>query len=315
MRMLCALALLAAICASPSFGAALATGEEVPLWPGTPPGTPAATQAETVTETGTDPARPNRTYSGVTRPTLTAYLPDHADGTAVLIAPGGRYMRVWADKEGAEVARAFNARGVTAFVLKYRLPGEGHANRADVPLQDAQRAVRVVRGHAAEWGVDPRRVGVMGFSAGGHLAALLGTAYARQAYAPLDASDALSPRPDFAILLYPVVTMEAALAHADSRRMLLGEQPGAEAVAAASPEQQVAAGTPPMFIAVAADDATVDPMNSLLLFQGLLRAKVPAELHVFAQGGHGFAVDRATEAGAAWPDLAAAWMRERTGAR
>jgi acetyl esterase/lipase len=299
MRMLCVLAFAAAVCAGPSLGAALTTEEEIALWPSAPPSTSAAGSTEIVTETGTDPARPNRTYSGITRPTLTAYLPDHADGTTILIAAGGRYMRVWADTEKAEVARAFNARGVTAFVLKYRLPGEGHADRAAVPLQDAQRAVRVMRGHAAEWGLDPRRIGVMGFSAGGHLAALLDTAYARQTYAPLDAADALSPRPNFAVLLYPVVTMDAALAHADSRRMLLGDQPGAEAEAAASPERLAAAGASPMFIALAADDATVDPLNSLLLFQGLLRAKVPAELHVFAHGGHGFAIDRATEAGAA----------------
>jgi len=313
MRILCALALAAALCTSPSHGEALKAGQEVALWPGTPPGTSAVAHAETVTENGTDPARPNRTYSGITRPTLTAYLPNHPDGTAVLIAPGGRYMRVWADKEGAEVARAFSAKGITAFVLKYRLPGEGHANGAAVPLQDAQRAVRLVRAHAAEWGIDPRRIGVMGFSAGGHLAALLGAAHARQTYAPADAADVLSPRPDFALLLYPVVTMDAALAHADSRRMLLGDQPSSQAVDDASPERLVAEGARPVFIAVAADDATVDPMNSLVLFQSLLRAKVPAELHVFAHGGHGFAMDRATEAGAAWPDLAMAWIGNRAG--
>ena len=305
---LSAMALASALLFAAAAVAQVRTGDEVPLWPGSAPGSAGLTMTEAVAETGTDPARPNRTWSAITRPTLTAYVPAHPDGSAILVAPGGRYMRVWADKEGAEVARAFSARGVTAFVLKYRLPGEGHADAAEVPLQDAQRAVRLVRAHAAEWGVNPARIGIMGFSAGGHLAALLGTAHARPAYAPVDAVDALPARPDFVVLLYPVVTMDARNAHADSRRMLLGTDPSAAAEAAHSPERLASAAAPPTFIALAGDDATVDPVNSLLLTQALRQAGVPVELHLFAQGGHGFALDPATEAGAAWPDLARTWM-------
>ena len=291
------------------------TGDEVPLWPGDAPGSAGLTLAETVTEAGTDPAVPNRTYSGITRPTLTAYMPDRPNGIAVIVAPGGGYVRVWADKEGADVARWFSARGTAAFVLKYRLPSEGHANGADVPLQDAQRALRLVRAHAGDWGIRPDAIGMMGFSAGGHLAAMLGIASGRAVYDAVDATDAVDARPDFLVLLYPVVTMFPSLAHAGSRKALLGEQASEEAVAAHSPEVLMTAGTPPTFIAVAGDDGTVDPMNSLLFAGALRQAGVPVALHLFASGQHGFAMDAGTEAGAAWPGLALDWMRRLAGPR
>lgn len=302
------------LCASGA-AAQVRTGDELPLWPGAAPGSAGLLLQEAVTQTSTDPAVPNRTYSGITRPTLTAFVPEHPNGSAVIVAPGGRYMRVWADKEGADVARWFSARGTASFVLKYRLPSEGHANGTDVPLQDAQRAMRLVRAHAGEWGIQPGRIGVMGFSAGGHLAAVLGTVSARQVYAPSDAVDAVDARPDFLVLLYPVVTMDERYAHADSRRMLVGERPSAEAVAAYSPEVQVSATTPPVFISLAGDDATVDPANSLLFVQALRQAGVSTELHLFASGKHGFALDPATEAGAAWPGLALDWMLRQSARR
>lgn len=255
------------------------------------------------------PLWPDRAIAGITRPDLTALLPVKPNGAAVVIAPGGGYVRVVLDKEGVELARWLNGLGVTVFLLKYRLPGEGHEHAADVPLQDAQRAVRLVRFHAQEWGLDETRIGFLGASAGGHLAASIGTGYAREVYVPLDAADRKSARPDFLLLLYPVVSMQSELAHPGSRNSLLGKQPTAERVDAYSPDRHVTASTPPAFLVAARDDKVVPIGNALRLQAAFERAKVPIEMALYDQGGHGFGIrDTWGLPVAEWPVRAADWL-------
>ena len=200
--------------------------------------------------------------------------------------------------------------GLSVFVLTYRLPGGGHALASEVALQDAQRAVRLVRKNAAAWGLRADRVGVMGFSAGGHVAASLGTKYDRKAYEPVDEADALSARPDFLALVYPVVSMEGGVTHDVSRQELIGAEPSASAVEEHSLDKHARPDMPPTFLLHADDDSAVNPENSIRLYRALRANKIPAELHIFRKGEHGFAV-RFTKGlpVAVWPDLYVAWVR------
>ena len=285
--------------------------ETLPLWPATPPGGEGVHLTARIVERSTDQAAFHDRYvDSVGTPILTVFRPDQPDGSALVLCPGGGYVRTVIDKEAFESARRFNAAGVTVFVLRYRLPGEGWANRADVPLQDAQRAMRLVRANAATYRIDPRRVGVLGFSAGGHVAASLATRFADKVYAKVDLLDDQGARPDFVGLMYPVTTMASA-AHPGSHNMLLGDNPSAETIAKYSCERQVTAATPPAFIAFALDDPAVPPLgNGLAFYQALAAAKVPVELHAFAEGGHGFGIRLAAgKPCAAWPDLFLAWAR------
>ncbi|MDE1147833.1 MAG: alpha/beta hydrolase [Azospirillaceae bacterium] len=284
-----------------------------PIWPadGVGPGSEKLAIKEAVVERSADPATLNDRYTlGITRPHLALYRPDHPNGTALLVMPGGGYRWVVVDKEGDEIGRRLSAAGITVFVLTYRLPGEGHDHAADVPLQDAQRALRLIRARAAEWGVDPRRVGAMGLSAGGHVAASLGTRYNAPVYTPRDAVDQQSARPDFLALVYPVASMDPAIAHKGSRAQLLGESPTPAQDAAYSTERAVTAQTPPTFLLHADDDPSVPVENSLRFYAALHAAKVPAEMHIFQRGGHGFGLRGAQGLPAAvWPDLYIAWVR------
>lgn len=250
----------------------------------------------------------DRYVEHVAVPTLTVLRAARPSGAAMLIIPGGGYQRVVIDKEGFETARWLNARGVTAFVLRYRLPGDGWTPRGDAPLQDAQRAVRLIRSRAAELGVGPRRVGVLGFSAGGHLAASLATRHGARVYTPVDGADALSARPDLAVLGYPVILLEPPAVHAGSRTQLLGASPSPERLAALTPSLTVTADTPPTLILHAADDASVPVENATAMFAALRAARIPAEMHIFQEGGHGFGL-RGIEGKpvAAWPDLMLRW--------
>lgn len=290
----------------------VAESERLMLWPGElAPGEHARPGSERIVERSADPTRPDRYMDRIARPHLVVHRPARPDGSALLVIPGGGYMRVVLDKEGTALVPAFaGAGGVTLFVLRYRLPGEGHAQAAQVSLADAQRALRLIRAHASDYAIDPARVGVMGFSAGGHLAAMLATQHARAVYAAVDAADTLSARPDLQLLVYPVIAMQGQAAHAGSRRQLLGEAPSEAAVRAASPQAWVQAQSPPAFLLHAQDDAAVPVANSLLYAQALLQAGVSTELHVFPRGGHGFGV-RGAEGltAAAWPQLALDWMR------
>ena len=283
--------------------------EIVPLWPGTPPGGEGVKLTAKIVERGTDTGiYHDRFVTDVGTPHLAVFRPKKPDGSAVVLAPGGAYRLIVIDKEGMETARRLNESGVTVFMLRYRLPAEGWANGKDVPLQDAQRAMRLIRAGAQGYGVDPNRVGVMGFSAGGHVVASLATRPYDGVYKPVDEIDAQDARPAFAGLMYPVITMGPG-AHGGSRDNLLGLNPPEATVAATSCEKLVTGKTPPCFICLADDDDVVPPMeNSMAMFDALRRAKVPVELHVFQNGGHGFAICLAKgKPASAWPDLFLHW--------
>jgi acetyl esterase/lipase len=281
--------------------------ETIRLWPNGAPGGERVTVTPRVVERSTDPAFHDRFAQYTTEPLLTVLRPERPNGASLLLIPGGGYKWAVVDKEGLDVARVFAAAGVTCFVLRYRLPGDGWTAGPDAPLQDAQRALRLVRTLAP----DPGRVAVLGASAGGHLAGML-TARTDETYAPIDASDRLSIRPDLSILLYPVATMADPHAHAGSRREMLGETPTAEAIERYSLEHMDWTGRPPVFLLHAMDDAAVPVANSLQLLTALKAAGVSAEAHLFAEGGHGFGI-RLIEGrpAAVWPQLALAWAARR----
>ena len=286
-------------------GAQVSPGDELlRLWPGRPPGATGATITRKINERSHDPAHPDRWITGIAEPALVVRRPAQPNGSAVLLVPGGGYGFLSYDNEGAEQAAWLNARGITAFILLYRLPAEGWENRALVPLQDAQRAMRLIRADAARFRIDPRRVAVLGFSAGGHLAGSLATRHAEATYRPVDRADTLPARPDLAGLVYPVVSLQAPFTHGGSRDNLLGADASVDARRTASVETRVTAATPPVFLAHSSDDGTVPIANSLALYQALLDARRPAELHAFDEGGHGFGIrlPKGTPA-AGWPDL------------
>lgn len=294
---------------SPLPAAALAHGEVLPLWPGTPPGSQGVTLTEKSVDAGT-PGDPQRTLSGIAVPSMTAHLPARPNGTAALITVGGGYTSLVIDKEGTDIARWLNTLGVTAFVLKHRLPGEGHADGAQVPLQDGQRAMRLLRQHAAEWGLDPRRIGVFGFSSGGHAASMIGTAYARTVYPPLDGEAGVSARPDFMVLAYGPHSGNArqALILPDQKPM---EPAQKQALYDAYPtDRLVDKQTAPTFLVSADNDNRVDPRNSTRFYDALKAAGVSAELHIFQDGKHGFAIRNAVGYPVAiWTQLCETWMR------
>ena len=287
--------------------------ETVALWPWLPPGAGNILPALHVAEQSPTPgAFHDRIVTGIAHPALYVLRPHHPDGSALLIVPGGGYRELWIDKEGFDIANRFRAAGITAFVLAYRLPRECWQDARDVPLQDAQRAMRLIRAHAAGYGIDPARCGVIGFSAGGHLAASLATRSSAIVYDARDRADALSARPDFAALLYPVVTLLPPYAHEASREMLLGDHPSTALRAAYSCERLVSRDTPPMFLVDALDDPFVPPENTLAMLASLRAFRVAAELHLFERGGHSFGI-RGTRGlpVAAWPDLFLNWGRSR----
>ncbi len=282
--------------------------DTIPLWPSAPPGGEGiGLDLETV-DNSLPPAPPNRYISHIARPTLSVFRPAVPNGSALLIVPGGGYSYETFDKEGVRPALDFVGRGITSFVLTYRLPREGWKAARDVPLQDAQRAMRLIREHGPrDYAIDPERVGVVGFSAGGHLAGLLATKFAARTYTPIDEADAFDARPSFAALLYPVITMLPPYAHEASCEKLLGANAHLSLRAAYSVERAVSSKTPPSFLVVAADDPDVPINNTLSMFASLRSAKVPSEMHVFEQGGHGFGVDIAGTPAAHWPELLLRW--------
>ena len=292
-------------------GGKLATMGETPIWEGSAPGSEGLYLQEEEIERSTDPAVKNRAYVKILRPTITPFPAARPNGASILLMPGGAYERVTWDKEGADIARILNDRGVTAFVLKYRLPAEGHANRQWVPLQDAQRALRMIRANAAEWGLDPKRIGAFGASAGGNLAATLGTKYDYPAYPARDGIDRESARPDFLALIYPVITLEPALTHAGSSDNLLGKTVTSEMLREMSADENVTADTPPAFLVHANDDTSVPPENSIRMYRALHKAGVPAELVIFNRGGHGFGIAGVQGMPAEkWPALLLDWMED-----
>ena len=244
------------------------------------------------------------------QPTITIYAPMDAGetGTAVIVAPGGGYTVLATNHEGRQVANWFNALGITAFVLKYRLGPRYHH---PVELGDAQRAIRLVRARATEFGVRPDRVGIMGFSAGGHLASTAATHFDPGDPGAADPIDRASSRPDFVILAYPVISFTAPFAHRGSQTALLGENPEPKLRAELSNELHVTPQTPPAFLFSTSADTGVLPENSVAFYLALHQASVPAELHVFEKGPHGVGLDLADPALGEWPALLANWLRGR----
>jgi len=242
-------------------------------------------------------------------PTLTAFIVPAArsTGTAVVVAPGGGYLHLSMEKEGTDVARWLNSLGVSAFVLKYRL---GPKYRHPIELGDAQRAIRKVRARADEYHIKPDRVGIMGFSAGGHLASTAGTHYDAGNAAAADPIDRMSSRPDFLVLCYPVISF-GQYAHRGSERALLGDNPDPKLVELLSNELQVNAQTPPTFLFHTSDDGTVPVENSILFYSALKKAGVPAEMHIYEHGPHGVGLAPTDEALSSWPARLADWLRVR----
>lgn len=271
----------------------------LPVWPGAAPGTtpgaPANPPAEADTTTAKDyliAGRPLVRLGNVSVPTLTLYTAKRGvsgAGPAVVVFPGGGYNILAIDLEGTEVCDWLTSAGINCILLKYRVPKTGPYPKSPAALQDAQRAMGLVREHATEWGIDPKRVGVLGFSAGGHLAAALSTHYDQRVYDPIDAADKLSCRPDFAVVVYP-----GALALADKNF-------------APNPDINPTADTPPTFIGQAEDDP-VHVENAVVYFLALKNAKVPAELHIYAQGGHGYGLRRTALPVTAWPQAVETWL-------
>lgn len=284
----------------------MAQDQIIPLWAKgkTPNAIPTSIKEETTHNGGI------MRISGVTEPTISVYLPkdkNKMSGASVLICPGGGYAILAAEHEGSDLARWFNERGVAAFVLKYRLPNEkAMNNQHQVPLLDAKQGMHIIRQNAVKWGIDPKKVGVMGFSAGGHLAATLSTHFNS---AP-DAS--LETRPDFSILMYPVISFDPAISHGGSRDNLLGKAKSEELIQFYSNEDQVNENTPPAFLVHSQDDKAVPAENSINYFLALKKYNIPAELHLYPTGGHGYAL-RTQEKGSVenWPAALEGWMKSR----
>ncbi len=240
------------------------------------------------------------------KPTVTPYLPAHnPTHTVIVICPGGGYSGLASDYEGTEVAQWLNVRGVAAFVLTYRYGPRYHH---PIPLLDAQRAIRYVRSHASEDSIDPDRIGILGFSAGGHLASTAGTHFDNGNPNATDPIEHASSRPDFMVLAYPVISMEPGITHNGSLHYLLGEEPNPMLENELSNETQVTPQTPPTFLFSTTNDETVPVMNSVLFYEALLRAGVPAELHIFQQGHHGSGLAQDNPQLRMWPTLLQNWL-------
>ena len=245
--------------------------------------------------------------SKISRPTLTIFPAekDKANGTAVIIFPGGGYRINAIDHEGIFVAKKFNESGITAFVVKYRIPDDvTMENREIGPLQDAQQAIKVVRQRAKEWNVNPDRIGVMGFSAGGHLASTAGTHFTMPV---IPNSEGINLRADFMILIYPVISFQDSITHMGSREQLLGKTPSNDKIDYYSNELQVTTQTPPTFLVHASDDGAVKPQNSIVFYENLIHKGVPAELHIYQRGGHGFGLNNKFTSDM-WMDRCLNWM-------
>ena len=262
-------------------------------------------------------AEDSQTSDGITRvkdisnPCLYVYQPKvKTSDAAVIICPGGGYGILAIDHEGYDIAAWFNDRGITAFVLKYRLPQDELFDNAEIrPLQDAQQAIRILRKDAVKFGISPEKIGIMGFSAGGHLASTASTHFQSQVGEIIDPS--VSVRPDFSILIYPVITFGEANTHSGTRENLIGKNPPADKTELYSNELHVNAQTPPTFLISTTDDA-VSPENSILYFEACRKNNVPVEMHIYEKGGHGYALKKKGLGPVeTWPARLEDWMKER----
>lgn len=264
------------------------TGEEVLLWPKGAPFAKGSEDKDT--------------------PVIFKYLPAQPNGTAIVVCPGGGYAGLALDHEGEQVAQWLTRNGIAAFVLRYRLGGGGYQH--PVPRADVQRAIRTVRARAAEWGIKPDHIGVLGFSAGGHLTATAATQFNKMDLTETDDIDKQSARPDFAAPIYPVITMKD-FGHGGSRKNLLGENPAPELVEEMSLETQVTPETPPIFIAFTTEDQAVPVKNGLAFYEACVAAGVPVEMHLFEKGRHGLGLGVEDLPFKQWPDLFLAWLKSR----
>ena len=283
--------------------------EKLLLWTeGVVPNQKVSQEKERITET--DIVR----IENVQNPSIEIYLPSKSirTGKAVIIFPGGGYRFLAYDWEGTDFAKALNASGIAAFVLKYRLPtSESIIDPKWAPLQDAQRAIRLVRFHAKKWSIDPNKVGIMGFSAGGHLASTLGTHYDRETLVhSKDSIDHFNARPDFMALIYPVITFDKKHYHGGSKNNLIGPNASADLVYEFSNDLNVNPNTPPAFLVHSADDKAVPIANSLLFYNALIKNGVSAEMHLYPKGGHGYALARGKGSLEDWPQLLFNWIHE-----
>lgn len=287
---------------------AMGQQEIIKIWHGKVPNAiyNASYQEDTIYIKGKSPR-----ISHVTCPTLTFYRATKGviASSAVIICPGGGYGRLAMDIEGSMVAGWFNSIGISAFVLKYRLPSDLiMIDKSIGPLQDAQEAVRIVRRNASAWGIDPAKIGIMGFSAGGHLASTLSTHYNEKVY---EVSDEVSGRPDFSILIYPVISMDTAITHRGSRDALLGKSPSQDKITHFSNELQVTSDTPPGFLVHATDDTTVPVQNSINYLLAMKKRNVLCELHMYEKGGHGFGLGKTLGTASTWPEACKKWLIAR----
>lgn len=279
----------------------------IPLWEGTPPLQRESNDKETSVREGI------LRIANVQKPTIEIYLPTRqiANGKAIVIFPGGGYGILAYDWEGTDFAKWLNAQGIAGIVVKYRLPkSESLTDPKEVPLLDAQRAIRLVRHHATQWKIDPNQIGVMGFSAGGHLASTLSTQYTHEVARSKDALDSLSARPDFSVLVYPVISFRNASAHAGSRNALIGADASQELIDRFSGELNVTANTPPTFLVHAQDDKGVPIENSLLYYKALHTHQVKAALHIYPSGGHGFGFGLGKGSLEQWREVLLGWLED-----
>lgn len=280
-----------------------AEGADSPLvlavWPGRVPSDYGTIGPEIVRAQSEAPTKDAKWITNVTKPTITVFQPPKGknNGAAMVICPGGGYWNLAWDLEGEEVAAWLNTVGITGIVLKYRVPrrpGQPEPLPAPGPLLDAQRAVSLVRSRVRDWGIDPNRIGIIGFSAGGHLAVMTATNFDKRAYEPIDDIDKLSCRPNFAVVVYP--------------GYLLPEDEDTDVLA---PYIRIPAGTPPIFLVHASDDPESGPEHSVAMYLALKRARVPSELHVYAAGGHGFGVRKSNRPCSTWTERCVAWLRSQ----
>lgn len=276
--------------------------EEIPLWPDKPPGRGSVTGPEKLGDSGAGFGA----LSNIAIPRLRVYRPAKANGAAVVVCGGGGYFRIQLWKESTPIALWLQERGFTVFELLYRLPNDGWD--ATVPFMDAQRAMRIVRTRAAEFGVDPKQIGIMGFSAGGHLAGFTALQPQRQLYAGSDKYENVSARPDFSALLFPVVSLRKPYDTTRTRREIIGETPSSEAENAWSLDTYASAGAPPTIIFASADDKTAPPGHGIMLFEKLNASGASAELHLFRDGGHGWGLGRPEQVLSQWPEMFVKWF-------
>ena len=278
--------------------------EVIPLWENEIPGAKISKDYKEVEELKNGVVE---FYSKVSIPTLSVFSPEKPNGTAVVICPGGGYTNLYVIGEGSKVAKWLNSLGITAFILKYRLPSDEIMKDKTIgPLQDAQESIRFIRRNAKKWNINPQKLGVIGFSAGGHLASTVSTHYNDKVY---QAIDTISARPSFSILIYPVISMEEKITHQGSKNKLLGLSPSTALIEKYSNEKQIDAATPPTFIVHAVDDKSVPIENSIQYFLGLKKNNVPCEIHFYQNGKHGFGLGRDGTTSKYWTKQCEEWLQ------